>query len=184
MSFFKQMALDFAQSRKELKNVRTLTGTAFLLALSVVLSLFTWVVNSYMKIGFSTLPIGVIGYLYGPFVSGLAGGLGDILRFIVRPTGQYFPGFTLDSMINGALCGIFLYKRKPSLKNVTLYQVVSLILVSTILHNFWVSVVYGAAWYAILPASIIKNVLKLPIDIALLYGLLKIFHKIAPNDKA
>ena len=48
MSFFKQMALDFAQSRKELKNVRTLTGTAFLLALSVVLGLFTWVVISYM----------------------------------------------------------------------------------------------------------------------------------------
>lgn len=178
MDFWKKISADFKESRMLLKKTSTLTVTAFLIGLSVVVSLFTVVVNPYMKIGFSTLPIGIIGYLYGPFVSGLAGGIGDILRFILRPSGPYFPGFTLDSMINGIFCGIFLFKRKPSIKYVTIYQVVTLIIVSTILHNFWVAVLYGKAITVILPASIIKNVAKLPIDIIMLYLLLKVFERL------
>ena len=178
MSIFTKLAASFSESRQELKKTSTLTCTALMLGASLLVSTFTIVLNRYMKIGFSTVPITIVGALFGPFVSGLAGGLGDILRFILRPTGAYFPGFTFDSIINGIIFGLFLYKKKPTLKNVALMQIVSTVLVSLVLHNVWVSLLYGKALMVILPASILKNFLKLPIDVIVLYGLLKIVDQI------
>lgn len=182
MSIFNKLAASFDESRKEMKKTSTLTVTALLIGLSVIVSMFTIVLNPYMKLGFSTVPIAVIGALYGPFVSGLAAGISDILRYLLRPTGAFFPGFTFDAMVNGVIFGLFLYKKKPSIKNVTAQQICSLILVSTILHNMWVCLLYGKALYAILPASILKNVLKLPIDVIVLYALLVVVEKVKGNS--
>ena len=55
---------------------------------------------------------------------------------------------------------------------------VSTIVVSLILHNLWVCLLYGKAIAVILPASILKNFLKLPIDVMILYGLLKVVEQI------
>lgn len=178
MSIFAKLAASFSESRKELKKTSTLTCTALMLGVSLLVSTFTIVLNPYMKIGFSTVPIAIVGALFGPFVGGLAGGLGDILRFILRPAGMYFPGFTFDSIINGIIFGLFLYKKKPTIKNVALMQIVSTIVVSLILHNMWVCLLYGKAIAVILPASILKNFLKLPIDVMILYGLLKVVEQI------
>ena len=177
MSIWQRLAASLQESRRELQKTSTLTVTALLIGASVVVSMYTIVLNPYMKLGFSTVPIAVTGALFGPVVSGLAGGVSDILRFILRPTGAYFPGFTFDAIVNGVIFGLFLYKKKPSVKRVAAQQIVSLIVVSTILHNMWVWLVYGQALAVILPASLLKNILKLPIDIAVLYGLLTVVER-------
>lgn len=177
MSIWQRLAASLQESRRELQKTSTLTVTALLIGASVVVSMYTIVLNPYMKLGFSTVPIAVTGALFGPVVSGLAGGVSDILRFILRPTGAYFPGFTFDAIVNGVIFGLFLYKKKPSVKRVAVQQIVSLIVVSTILHNMWVWLVYGQALAVILPASLLKNILKLPIDIAVLYGLLTVVER-------
>ena len=81
MSIFSKLAASFSESRQELKKTSTLTCTALMLGVSLLVSTFTIVLNPYMKIGFSTVPIAIVGALFGPFVGGLAGGL----RF------QYYP---------------------------------------------------------------------------------------------
>lgn len=178
MSIFTKLATSFSQSRQELKKTTTLTCTALLLCASLLISTFTIQLNPYMKIGFSVVPITVVGALFGPFVGGLAGGLGDIMRFLLRPSGAYFFGFTFDSIVNGIIFGLFLYKKKPTLKNVAIMQIVSTVVVSLILHNMWSCLLYNKAMLVILPASILKNVLKLPIDIAILYAVLKVVDQV------
>ena len=78
MSFFKK----FADSSKELKDVRTLAVCAMMLALRIVLGIFsnfTLAIMPFVKIGFTFIPIVITAYLYGPVCAAIVGGAGDIL---------------------------------------------------------------------------------------------------------
>ena len=86
----------FRQSAQELKQVRTLTGVAMLLAMSVVISFTASVrVTETIKIGLGYLITALLGMLYGPFTAALAAGAGDLIKYLLKPDGAYFFGFTL-----------------------------------------------------------------------------------------
>ena len=82
-----------------LKNVRVLTGAAMLLAIAVILSFFKIPLTEVMEIRFANIPVAVAGMLFGPGVGGAVGALSDILGYAVRPTGPYFPGFTVTAAL-------------------------------------------------------------------------------------
>ena len=84
----------------KLKDVRVLTGAAMLLAVSVILSFFKIPLTEVMEIRFANIPVAVAGMLFGPGVGGAVGALSDILGYVVRPTGPYFPGFTITGQWN------------------------------------------------------------------------------------
>ena len=50
--------------------------------------------------------------MFGPVPGLIMGGAADLLGFVIKPTGPFFPGYTLDSMIAGFLYGMFFYKRE------------------------------------------------------------------------
>ena len=86
----------FRQSAQELKNVHTLTGVSVLLAMSVVISFMASVrITESIKIGLGYLITALLGMLYGPFTAALAAGAGDIIKYLLKPDGAYFFGFTL-----------------------------------------------------------------------------------------
>ena len=86
----------FRQSAQELNQVRTLTGVAMLLAMSVVISFTASVrVTETIKIGLGYLITALLGMLYGPFTAALAAGAGDLIKYLLKPDGAYFFGFTL-----------------------------------------------------------------------------------------
>ena len=81
----------FRQSAQELKQVRTLTGVAMLLAMSVVISFTASVrVTETIKIGLGYLITALLGMLYGPFTAALAAGAGDLIKYLLKPDGAYF----------------------------------------------------------------------------------------------
>ena len=91
----------FRQSAQELKQVRTLTGVAMLLAMSVVISFTASVrVTETIKIGLGYLITALLGMLYGPFTAALAAGAGDLIKYLLKPDGAYFFGFTLNCLLN------------------------------------------------------------------------------------
>lgn len=169
MSLFSEVPNLFTDSRKELRKTSTLTISAVLIGLSVVMSFFTFIPNQYMKIGFSSLPVAVIGMLFGPLVSGLAAGIVDILAYLLKPTGPYFPGFTFDKILMGVFFGLFLYHRKPSLKNVIIVRLLVTGIVNLGFNTLWLCVLYGQALVVIFPARVVKNLAVFPIEVLLLY---------------
>lgn len=103
----------FRQSSQELKQVRTLTGVAMLLAMSVVISFTASVrVTETIKIGLGYLITALLGMLYGPFTAALAAGAGDLIKYLLKPDGAYFFGFTLTAMLGGVVYGVFFYREK------------------------------------------------------------------------
>lgn len=62
----------FTDSFRELKAVRTITTMAMLAAVAVILGFFSIEYGQFIRIGFSSIPNGIIDYLFGPVVGGIS----------------------------------------------------------------------------------------------------------------
>ncbi len=159
----------FRNSMEEFKHVNTVTVMAMFAAISVVLGYFTLVLGDYLKIGFSTIANQFVYYLFGPVAGGLFGGTLDILKYIIHPTGAFFPGFTISAMVGGVLYGCFLYKRPISFWRVLAAELTVSIICNMLLGTLWLSMLYGKAFMALLPMRVFKNIMMWPVNSILFY---------------
>lgn len=163
----------FKTSAHELKNTRCITLSAMLAAMSVVLSNFTIVVTSSLKISFFFLPSRIVYYLFGPFVGTIFGATIDILNYIVKPTGPFHPGFTINAALSGMIFGFILYKKPLKLSRVFVASTINMIIVNLVLNTYWLSTIIGSGIIATIPARIIKNIVFLPFEAILLFLVIK-----------
>ena len=106
----KKLATLFSDSYRELLQVRTITLCAMFGALGIILEQFNFKAGSF-KLGFSGLPNELVHFLFGPVVGGTFGGVMDILKFIIKPDGGFFFGYTLTAIAGGLIYGMFWYKK-------------------------------------------------------------------------
>lgn len=156
----------FRQSSQELKQVRTLTGVAMLLAMSVVISFTASVrVTETIKIGLGYLITALLGMLYGPFTAALAAGAGDLIKYLLKPDGAYFFGFTLTAMLGGVVYGVFFYREKCTIPRAIASKATVSLLLNCLLNTVWVSWLYGMPFLGALGPRVIKNLMALPFEI-------------------
>lgn len=142
-------------SKKNQKNSQevliSLVSTALLMALFVVLSQFLSIrVGSFLKIGFSFVPVVIAARVFGPAGSIAVYALGDIIGGIIFPTGgAYYPGFTVTYVLSGLIYGLFLYKKSSPLRAV-LAAVTNQLFCSLLLNSFWLSRLTGTPYTTLL----------------------------------
>lgn len=174
----------FRQSAQELKQVRTLTGVAMLLAMSVVISFTASVrVTETIKIGLGYLITALLGMLYGPFTAALAAGAGDLIKYLLKPDGAYFFGFTLTAMLGGVVYGVFFYREKCTIPRAIASKATVSLLLNCLLNTVWVSWLYGMPFLGALGPRVIKNLMALPFEIILLYIVLNGMNKVIQRAK-
>ena len=164
-------------SAPRLGGIATVAACGMLLALEVVLGMFTLNVSPLLKIGFSFLPVAAAGMLFGPVAGGTVGALGDVVSYFISPMGPYFPGFTVNGFLSGFLYGLFLYRKPVTLLRTLLAKVSVTTLINLLLTPLWLAVLYSRAFIAVLSARVATNLALLPVDIALLYVLMKGMEK-------
>ncbi|MEG0566145.1 MAG: folate family ECF transporter S component [Hungatella sp.] len=169
----KKLATLFSDSYAELKQVKTITTMAMFAAISVILGYFTIAIGDYIKIGFSTIANQFVYYLFGPVSGGFFGGALDILKYLVKPTGAYFPGFTLNAILAGGIYGILLYKKPVTFKRILLAEFLVALICNVILGTFWLKILYGKSFMVLLPIRAFKNLLMWPINAMLFYSIVK-----------
>lgn len=152
------------ESKNELKRVQTITACAMFGTLSVVLGYYSIRVTPNLKIGLGALPNELVDYLFGPFVGCLFGGAMDIIKFMLKPDGGFMPGFTFNAMLAAFIYGMFLYKRPLSLPRMLAAKLVVVVLCNILLGTYWLSLLNGKGYLAILPARVIKNLIQWPVD--------------------
>lgn len=167
----------FRNSTEEIRSVQGLTICAMLLAIKLSISMFTIQIGNYIKIGFSFLASQLAYLLFGPVVGVIFGAAGDLLSFVLKPTGPYFYGFTISAMVGGLLYGLMLYKKPISFIRILSAQAVVTILVNILLGTYWLSILYGKAFLVLLPARVVKNLVMLPINAGMFYGLAKLLEE-------
>lgn len=104
----KQLKQQFVDSWHELRKTKVMAVAAMLIAIGVILGFFSVQLTEFIRIGFSGIPNELASMLFGPVVGGIMGGIGDILKFLIKPTGPYFFGYTLNAMLGPVIYGIFL----------------------------------------------------------------------------
>ena len=105
-NLFKDSAMELTGKGK----ITCIVMTALLIALSMCIEMFS-VDLQFAKINFAYIAIAAIGMLYGPTIGFFAGGICDIVGFLVHPTGAFLPMYTLIAMIQGLIYGIVLYRK-------------------------------------------------------------------------
>lgn len=170
MKKFRRTILD---SLNEFNDVRNVVICALLAAIGVILGYFTIIIGSFVKIGFSSIPLQLVAAFFGPTIGGLFGAALDIINYFVKPAGPYFPGFTLNAILSGIIYGIFFYKKKVSIYRVVVAQFVIIVIINLGLSSYWFYIIFGKSFFASFPFRVLKNLIMWPIDSAILFTIMK-----------
>ena len=77
---------NFAFSAKEFRCLKSIVAAALLVALRTVLAVFVSInVTPALRISVSFLANCAIGYMFGPVMGFMCGGLGDIIQYSATP---------------------------------------------------------------------------------------------------
>ena len=165
------------------KHVSTyqLVVMAFLIALEIILTRFLSIQLPIARIGFGFLPVAITAIMFGPIWAGLCYTAGDLLGMLLFPTAgvPYFVGFTLSAFITGVLYGVILYRKEINMRISFIAAFVVLTSITLILNTFWLHLLVGQAFFAILPTRIAEAVVMLAVQtitIPLVWN--KVFSKI------
>ena len=167
------------ESAAEQKKPQTLVVTAMMIAMNIALSCVHVYLTPQMRVGFGFLTNAITGMLYGPVVAATAGAVGDVLSYLIRPDGAYFPGFTITAALGGLIYGFLLYRRPMTLPRAIVAKSSISLLLNVLLNTFWMVVLYGKSFTALFPVRLTKNLMLLPVEIALLYIIGKTVQKIS-----
>lgn len=161
----------------ELQNVKSLTVASLLLALGVALGFYQLQLTDFIRISFSYLPHELASMFFGPVVGGVFGGVMDVLKYIVNPTGPFFPGFSISAAVNGLIYGAVLYKKPLHPVRVLAANGLSALIVNLGLNTWWLTMLYGNTFMALLPARALQQLVMFPITSLLFYLVARVLQK-------
>lgn len=165
----------FISSYKELKKIRTLTTCAMLISLSIILGYFTINIGGIAKVGFSSIPATLAAFLFGPVVAGVFGAVADVTKYLIKPDGVFFIGFTLNAILTGFIRGSILYKKDINIWRVIVSELIVTILCNLIINTYLISILQGKAFIGMLTVRVVKNLISLPVNVVVFYVLAKAF---------
>ncbi len=167
MQIVRNITSAFAESLESLRKIRVLCALSMLIALGVVLDFTSGIyVTPEIKITFSFVAYGVAGALLGPVPAMICGALVDVLMWLLKPAGAFFPGYTLSAMLTGLIFGIFLYKAqgRSIFFLAPLAKLSVNVLINIMLNTCWLRLFTGKAYIVLLSGRIIKNIAAWPIE--------------------
>lgn len=156
-------------------STQDLVIAAILSALSIILTRFLSIMlTPALRIGLGTVPLMLVGLLFGPVTGACAGLVTDVIGVLINPQGSFHLGFTLSAILTGMIPGLvcMLCSRVRSL-NVNVFKIfLSVVLVylgiHLILNTVWLHQLMGKAFYAL----VITRALKVGIESIVCFGLL------------
>ena len=164
-------------------STKTLVLAAIFVAMNVILSRLGAIMlfNGSVRFSFGNIPLIVSGLILGPVVGAMTGGIADLLGFFINSHGGAFhPGFTLSSILTGAIPGVIMFlspTKKSSLFNVVVANISILVIVSLLLNTYWLSQLQGAAYLVLLPARAITSLIITVLNVLITYPLVKSLEK-------
>ena len=167
------------KSAQSLKSTYTICVCSIMVACYVVLDMFQIQLAPQIVISFSYIPIAIAGWMFGIVPAALVGGVSDITSFLIKPTGAFFPGFTITTVLTGAVFGLFLHKSKGKFIwiNTAISKTLVTILLNIGLNTLWTSMLTGKAYVVLLYGRIIKNAVMLVPEILILALLIMLLSR-------
>ena len=128
-----------------------------------------------VRVTWGFLARAVCGMVGGPVTALIFGFAEDTINFFIHPTGPYFPGYALTTMLGTMIYALFLYRVKFT--PVTLAVRVFLAKLCTNILNvtlgaLWSAILYSKGYIYYMVKSFWKNLVMLPVQTVMLCFLL------------
>ena len=164
-------------------STKALVIASFLVSMNIVLTRLgaIMIFGGTIRLSFGNIPLILSGMLLGPVAGAMVGFISDILGFMINSHGGAFhPGFTLSSVLTGALPGIvimFSRKNKLSTLNVFISNILVFSIVSLGLNTYWLSHLFGKSFFILLPTRIVASTIIACINTLITVVLIKNFKQ-------
>lgn len=166
----------------EFNNLKPIVFAGLTLALGTVLSSIYIPVGLNLRISFAFLVMAFGSMVFGPVVGLAAGFAYDLIGYFMIPSTVFFPGYTLSTMLEFLIYGIFLYKCQISVLRVFLSKFIIDFGIHVGLGSLWSKILFDKGYYYFFIKSLIKNTIMLPIEVFILVVLLQIFIPILAHE--
>lgn len=160
----------------EVRRLRTLVFASLMVAAAVVMGSFfiPFPMAENLRIYFTFTVSATCALVCGPVTALLFGFATDIIGFAVHPTGAFFPGYTLSSMLGPFIFALFFYRRRITILRITLAKLLINAFVNVGLGSLWSAIQFEKGYYYFLAKSLIKNSIMLPVEILILAALFRL----------
>lgn len=171
------------ENARSLKNVHVIVGVSLFFALNVILNLFGSIqITNELKIGFASVTTAASCFLYGPVPNLILAPLLDFVNYIVKPVGAYYPIYMISTIASACIFSMFFYNcKKVTWTRVILCRITYDIVVSLFLNTLFTSMLWGTPFLAIAVPKLIKNLISLPIQVIILYLVMKTCIQLQPK---
>ncbi len=150
--------------------LRCLVFAALMVAAAIALSYFSIPIHESLKVSFGFLARSVCALVCGPVMAVLYGFVEDILGYILKPTGAFFPGYTLTTMLGCFWYAIFFFRARITITRICLAKLVTNVQ-NVLLGSLWSAILYSKGYLFYMTSSALKNILCLPVQILMLVAL-------------
>ena len=185
-NFVKEIAAlpkTFGTSAREFKSLHTVILCGLMGALGIILKMFASIPFGPFTITYAWIPNRIIDFMFGPAVGAVYGGVMDIIKFIMKPTGTFNLGYTAVAVLAGLTFGTILYKKPVSFMRIVFAQSLVKIFINAGLSTYLMAFERGEAFMALMPVRLVKNLIMIPLDSILLFVVLTALVKVLPRLK-
>ena len=171
------------ENARSLKNVRVIVGVALFFALNVILNLFGSIqITIQLKIGFASIATAASCLLYGPIPNLVLAPLLDLVNYMVKPVGAYYPIFMISTMASACIFSAYFYNcERITWVRVILCRITYDVVVSLFLNTLFTSMLWGTPFLVIASPKLIKNLISLPFQVVILYLVMKTCIQLKPK---
>jgi len=123
-----------------IKTVKDLCALALLIAITVLLGIYSLRFGSAVKISFKFISVFITAAIFGPFWGGAVGAIADIVAFIVNPVGGAFiPQITMVEFLYGFTYGLFFFNLSSWNGFKTMFRVIVCVIMQITILNLWLT---------------------------------------------
>ena len=151
--------------------LKLLVFAALMVAVTRALSLIPGIPIWHTKLTWGFLARSVCAMVCGPVLGLAFGFVEDILGFVLQPTGDFFPGYTLSTMAGVLVYALFFFRRRITVLNLFLANLVVNVAVNALMGSVWSTMVRGGVYWGWFLPSLGKNLLTLIPKTLVLYVL-------------
>lgn len=152
-----------------LHNTRLLVFAALMVAMARALSLVPSIPIFHTKLSFGFLARALCAMVCGPVLGLVYGFVEDILGFILQPSGEFFFGYTLSTMLGVFIYALCFYRRRITVVRIVIANGLVNLLVNAVLGSVWNVMIRGASFWSWFIPSLIKNLATIAPKALLLY---------------
>ncbi len=160
-----------------LKSPKILAVSALLVAVTIAITTLYIPLPNNLHVFFDYTPKALCAMVCGPVAALGVGFVMDILGFLARPMGAFFPGYTVTTMVAMLIYALGFYNQRLTVPRIAITKLAVNVICNIGLNSLWNSMLMGKAFTVFLMGSATKNLLLWPVEVIVM---VLIFRLITP----